>query len=105
MTAEPPPRPWLKWPLIILFLLWVGFTLAAYYWAQNAYAQPLIAFLANAGGRWLPIEFSAAAPLQVILDLLVALWFSLTALGLGLWLLHRYDLPDASPLARAILAT
>src|SRR5262245_60237221 len=95
----------LTWLLIAIFLLWVVFVLAAYYVVQNAYLQPLLAFVANAGGRWQPLQLSAAAPLQATLDLAAALWLTMIAFGLGQWLLERYELPNASPLARMILAT
>jgi hypothetical protein len=87
---------------VALFILWVAFSLASYYLVQNAYLQPVLSQLQVM--TWLGPAFRPEAVLAVALDILVALWLVVIALGCGLWLLHSLKLAQESPLEQILLA-
>jgi len=73
-------KPWLRWPLIGLFILWLFFSIASYFVVY----KPISPELGAAMAAQPPLAFSAAALWRSLLDLLAALWIALLALGLGL---------------------
>ncbi|HEX6384450.1 MAG TPA: hypothetical protein VF177_07250, partial [Anaerolineae bacterium] len=80
---------WLKWGAIALFLVWLFYSLSAYYVVQKPFSVPLVAALVEQSHVWLRFTFSAAALARTLLDLGTAAWLTLVAFGVGQWLLIR----------------
>ena len=87
MTAQFSNRPWFKWSLISLFLIWIFGMVGVFYVVQKPFSLVGLQNLTQLQG--LPLQFSGVAVGRTLLDLLTALglwWFNL---GLGLWLYQQ----------------
>ncbi len=73
-------KPWLRWSLIGLFILWLFFSIASYFVVYKPITPELSAALAEQPS----LTFSTSALERILLDLLAALWIPFLALGLGL---------------------
>ncbi len=74
---------WLKWLLITLFVGWFFFVVASYFVVFKPFSPLLIVQLSEI--NWLPLGNDWSQLGQAVIDLLVALWLILMALGVGLW--------------------
>lgn len=95
---------WLKWGLVCLFVMWLFFTLSAYFVVQKPLTAGQMSELASQIDSWFSFSWSATAVFRSLLDLLTAIWFALMALGIGLWLLGWLKLPLESALERGLYA-
>ena len=77
-------QPFLKWLLITLFVGWFFFVVASYFVVFKPFSPLLIVQLSEIS--WLPLGNDWSQLGRAIVDLLVALWLMLMALGVGLWL-------------------
>ena len=59
--------PWL-WIGVALFLLWLAYSLSAYYVVQKPFSAAILARLAGTQAIWLRWTFSAAAVVRSLLD-------------------------------------
>lgn len=96
---------WVKWGAILLFILWLFYSLSAYYVVQKPLTAVQISQLLQNQDVWLRLPFSAAALGRSLLDVLVALWLTAVALGIGLWLLGWLKVSPSSSLETMLYAT
>lgn len=92
---------YLKWPLIILFMLWLAVSLAGYYWVQNALLQPVIRQIVGMEIVFPGLSLTAIG--RTFLHLLVSLWLAFIALGSGRFLFQRFPNLDLNPLEQLFL--
>jgi 4-amino-4-deoxy-L-arabinose transferase-like glycosyltransferase len=92
---------WLRWILIGLFFLWVVLVLSTYYNVQFSYLELILVRLGQQD--WITPTFSLQTAGNVILDILVAAWISLIALGVGRYFLHKLKLTDLSLLDEGLI--
>ncbi|MEZ4643767.1 MAG: hypothetical protein R3E31_13725 [Chloroflexota bacterium] len=85
------------------FVLWLFYSLSAYYVVQKPFTMPMLTEIMAAQGDWLRFTLSGTAVFRTTLDILTALWLAVVALGTGLWLLTWLHLPQPSPLERSTL--
>lgn len=83
---------------IALFILWLTFSLAAYYVAQKPIDPASLPVISNQLGRWQTFSFSFTALWQALLDTLAAVWIAFVALGIGLWVWRWLGPVDSQPL-------
>jgi hypothetical protein len=74
-----------KWILLGLFLLWLAFVLASYYLVQNAFLSLTIDSIQSVDA-WITPRISLGSVGHSLLNIVVAAWISLAALGVGRWL-------------------
>ena len=74
----------LKWTLIALFVAWFFFTVASYFVVYKPFSPLLVVQLSTLA--WLPLGNDWSILGSALLDLLVALWLGVMALGVGLWI-------------------
>ncbi|MCB8968468.1 MAG: glycosyltransferase family 39 protein [Ardenticatenaceae bacterium] len=86
------------------FVLWLFYSLSAYYVVQKPFTMPMLTEIMAAQGDWLRFTLSGTAVFRTTLDILTALWLAVVALGTGLWLLTWLRLPQLSPLEEALYA-
>jgi hypothetical protein len=98
-------RPWLSWMAVTLFILWLFYGLSAYYVVQKPLSLPLVTSLVERSDTWLRVSFSGAALGRGLLDLGIALWLIVIALGIGMIVLNRLSLFPHSDLDIALLGT
>jgi hypothetical protein len=84
--AVPKRVTWLKWGGIVLFLLWLFYTLTAYYVVNKPLDALLGAELAQQADSW-RFTLSLSSLLRTLLDLATAVWLAWIALGVGAQLL------------------
>lgn len=85
--------PWF-WLMVSLFILWLFFSLAAYYVAQRPFDSATLPTISQSWTGW---SFSGAALGRSLLDVAAALWLNVVALGLGLWLWRWLGPEDGEP--------
>jgi hypothetical protein len=78
---------WYYWILIGLFFFWALLVLSTYYNVQFSYLGRTIVQLSQQ--QWLTPTFSPFALGNIFLDLLVAFWVTIIALGLGFYPLRK----------------
>ncbi len=96
--------PWFKWGAIVLFVLWLFYGLSAYYVVQKPLTAAQVTTLVQHKDLWQQLPVSATAVGRSLLEVLVALWLTAVALGIGLWLLTWLRLPSPSALETALYA-
>lgn len=74
---------WVRWLMIVLFLAWFFFCVAAYFVARKPFTPLLAAQLAAM--PWLPLGSDGAAIGSALLNLGTAVWLTLLTIGVGLW--------------------
>lgn len=84
------------WGAIGGLIVWLFFSLGAYYVVQKPF-DAAIGERINATG-WEAFAFSGAALGRSLLDVVAALWLIVVALGLGLWLWRWLGPEDGEPL-------
>lgn len=74
-----------KWLLIALFILWFFFIVGSFFVVHKPFSPLVVAQLATI--NWQPIGFQLSAIVDVLFNLLFALWFLFVATGVGalLW--------------------
>ncbi len=87
------------WGCIILFLVWLFYSLSAYYVVQKPFTVPQLFSLADTAAAWWRFPFSLAAAGRSLLDVAFALWIGWVALGIGLYGLKWLGLKLDSALA------
>ncbi|KAA3657498.1 MAG: hypothetical protein DWQ04_27950, partial [Chloroflexi bacterium] len=75
---------WLRWVFIALFVAWFFFAIASYFVVYKPFSPLLVAQLAEL--KWLPLGNDWSVLGQAVVDVLVALWLGVMALGVGLWI-------------------
>lgn len=95
---------WFKWGAIVLFILWLFYGLSAYYVVQKPLTTAQVTTLVQHKDLWQQLPVSATAVGRSLLDIVVALWLTAVALGIGLWLLTWLRLPLPSALETALYA-
>lgn len=76
---------WWHWGVIVLFILWIFFSLGAYYVAHKPLTPTTIQLINWQLENSSNLSFSTAALWRALLDILAALWLVFVALGCGLW--------------------
>jgi hypothetical protein len=71
---------------LAFFILWLFFSLGAYYVAQKPLDAVAVQVIGKQVAGWGKFSFSGAALWRGLLDVAAALWILLVVLGVGLWL-------------------
>lgn len=90
----------LRWILVALFFFWALLVLSTYYNVQFSYLGRTLIRLGQQ--QWLAPVFSLRAFGNVLLDVLVAIWITLVALGTGLLPLGKLIPKELSPLNQGL---
>ena len=97
-------KSWLKWAAIVLFILWMGFVLSAYYVVQKPISAESGEAFSKVLQGWGNFSFSPTALLNSVLSLLVALWLFFVALGSGLWAWRWLDVENLTDLDQMLFS-
>lgn len=82
-------RTWLQWAGVALFIVWLFYSLGAYFVVQKPFSLPLLTGLIEERQSWPRWHFSGAALGRSLLDIAIPFWLALVALGLGTQVLLR----------------
>ena len=104
-ASEPKPKGWIKPLLITLFVLWMFFTIAAYFVVQKPFSVEQFAIIAGQADVWMQLPISAASIGSSLLDVAVAVWIAWVATGVGLFLFTLLQIERSSVLEEAVYAT
>jgi hypothetical protein len=90
---------WLRWSLILSFIIWLTFILSSFF-VVNKPVQP--GLIENAANAWSSLGFSAAATARTLLDIVAALAIYVVALGLGLRIMRWLGFNDEDELSALV---
>lgn len=90
-------RGW-HWVVIVLFMLWLAFSLTAYYVVQKPIDPTTLPAITHQLSSWQTFSFSFTALWNAFLDTLTAMWIAFVALGVGLWIWRWLDPANSRPL-------
>ncbi len=76
---------WWHWCAIAVLILWIFFSLGAYYVTHKPFTPATIYLINWQLTNFNSLSFSGSALLRSTIDILIALWIVLVALGCGLW--------------------
>jgi hypothetical protein len=89
---------WWHWFAISLFIIWLSFSLAAFYVAQKPFDVSMVTNFARQISSWQSFTFSVKALINALLDVGTAVFIAYVSLGIGLWLWRILGPKNASPL-------